>query len=120
MSSVYAIQHPHGFFKVGMSATPIKRYKNIQGCCPYELELVCVINTSGNARDLESQLHGELEEYNHHGEWFNTTRDKIIEKFNSCIDDGSCGATELQVVELKKSNRDDVTEPEGFTTANDL
>jgi len=120
MSSVYAVKHEHGFFKIGMSATPIKRYKSLQSVCPYMLELYCILNTTADARELESSIHDELEDSNLHHEWFDTTESEVMDVFRKRLKSDEWDASELQRVKLKKSNQDKTMPTTEFTAASGL
>ena len=55
----------------------IHRLRNLQVGSPFRLEILCTIQ-AGNAERLEEALHGELAEYNIHGEWFELPGDPVV------------------------------------------
>lgn len=124
MSSVYAIQHPHGFFKVGKSKSPINRYQDFRVGTPYELVLHTIMSTNGDAGELESEIHDKLSDYHWRGEWYNIPESMLIETFERFIDDPTNDAYHLQKIEYVKSSekrRDREKSKEGgFQTAREL
>ena len=67
--ALYVIAHHHGFYKIGLSTDPIRRVREIQEYCPYDVEL---ISFSGfrNSQLAEEILHDHFDEQHVRGEWF--------------------------------------------------
>lgn len=76
---LYVIEHPHGFYKVGISNDPERRLKSLQTASPYELELVATVDTE-NSNGLESLLHDRFAKYHYRDEWFELP-DKQVSEF---------------------------------------
>jgi len=121
MSNVYAITHPHGYAKIGKSDTPIKRFNGIRGSCPYQVELFAVLSTDGNALELETEIHKEVEETNVHGEWFELSKSQVYRLFRE-IADNNDDVYHLERVEYKRGNglRETATPKAEFSTASEL
>jgi len=66
---VYIIEHPHGFFKIGLSQHPLRRLDEIQGSTPYRIELIA-FKGFRNAELAEEILHEYFSESHIRGEWF--------------------------------------------------
>ena len=104
MSNVYAIQHPHGFFKVGMSKKPFKRYETFRVASPYELVLHTIMSTDDEADTLEKRIHEKLSDYHWRGEWFNVPEQILESAFQECIDDDTTTAYHMQQVKYVKDS----------------
>jgi len=120
MSNVYAITHPHGFIKIGKSDHPVQRFNNIRGMCPYTLRLFAVISTEGNAIELEAEIHNELSEDHHHGEWFKSSESKVFNLFESHAEsDNRIYSVEEVNFERDNKLRESETPDTGFTRASE-
>ena len=75
--------------KIGKSNCPEKRLKNIQSCCPFELNILLITRFFS-----EKELHKMFENYRSNNEWFVLTEDliefiqivNIMEKLNKCFE----------------------------------
>jgi hypothetical protein len=81
------ILHIDGFnyYKVGISQNVPSRKKAIQTLVPFDIETIRVINVEGY-RNIEKEIHNELNEYRYKGEWFNCDIDiinKIFDRYDS-------------------------------------
>lgn len=80
--SLYVIDHPQGFVKIGTSYDPHGRLSNMQVGSPYELSLRWTVKTK-YATPVERKFHAEFSELNVRGEWFedpDATLDEMIEQ----------------------------------------
>jgi len=74
--NVYVIEHEHGYVKIGVSTNPKQRIDKLQTGCPYELDLLGVIETD-SPFEVESNLHEKYDGRQKQGEWYNlSTREK--------------------------------------------
>lgn len=58
-----------GYYKIGLSKNPVHRIETIGSKLPFELEILCSINTN-DTRRLESELHRKFDDKRLSGEWF--------------------------------------------------
>ena len=119
MSNVYAIKHPHGFFKIGRSEDPINRFHTIQIASPYNLELYCIIKTDNESSELESELHAELEDYAWRGEWFNLPKNVLMDVIEGHLNNTGRTDYDIQRIQLS-TKRPEQREESDFSTANEL
>lgn len=66
---VYVIEHEAGYYKIGLSRQPERRFQNLDQKTPMEMTLLTTI-LSNDAYLLEQALHTEFAEKNHKKEWF--------------------------------------------------
>jgi hypothetical protein len=69
--AVYALRHPHGFYKIGTSVQPYERYQSVQTATPYQIEMYAILETPHEDATTESEFHDTLDVYHRRGEWFN-------------------------------------------------
>ena len=72
---VYVLEG-EGYYKIGYSKRPPQRKKEISPKMPFELNLLCAIETD-DALALESELHTTFEDKHLRGEWFALTTDDL-------------------------------------------
>jgi len=73
---VYLLRADNGFYKIGQSKVLDDRIKQLAVQLPYELELICAIQTV-NPIGLEEELHTRFREKRKRGEWFNLDEDDV-------------------------------------------
>jgi hypothetical protein len=69
-TNLYALEHQHGYIKIGKSDTPSKRAKSLQTACPYKIQLLTTIRVEGDWRVVENALHEAYASERLRGEWF--------------------------------------------------
>lgn len=82
--AVYALRHPHGFYKIGTSVQPYKRYQSVRIMTPYEIEMYAILATPYDDAQIESEFHDKLDVYHQRGEWFNVPKavlDNLFEAY---------------------------------------
>lgn len=92
---IYAIEHPHGFYKIGRASNAYDRASAVQTSSPYEVELRFVLKAhhSSFESDAETTVHNRLEEYQHRAEWFDLDKSTILRTFHEIVqDDGVEGS----------------------------
>lgn len=58
------------FYKIGWTSTNLMiRLRNVQICCPYEVRIVCLIETD-SPKNIEQSLHSRYDKWRARGEWF--------------------------------------------------
>lgn len=77
---VYLIEHPLGFYKIGVARFSDKRVKALQTGSPFELTVRSWVTTT-EPHEVESDLHDILSEYHVRGEWFELP-ENIVEWFS--------------------------------------
>lgn len=84
---VYAISHPHGYFKVGRSKNPFDRTSQIQTGSPHELELRYVLKYlhSRFRTDAERAVQDQLESFHHRGEWYDCDISTVVRAFHAVL-----------------------------------
>lgn len=65
--SVYAVRQPNGLIKIGYTATPEKRIRNLETQGGFSVEILAVVD---GTRKIERALHQMLDEHRVEGEWF--------------------------------------------------
>ncbi len=103
MSYIYLIKCSElNLFKIGVSNSPVKRLKQIQTGCPYNLEIAWTFKSNFSFK-LEKSIHINLQskkidinETNLYGEWFS---DINLENFKDM-----CHKTENAFNVLKENN----------------
>ena len=96
VKQVYLIEHPLGFYKIGLARFSDNRVDDIQTGCPFELSVNSWITTT-DPHEVESNLHNILSEYHVRGEWFKLPND-VVEWFSSCRLLGSDELGDLEVL----------------------
>jgi len=104
MSNIYAVKHPHGFYKIGRSKNPIKRYQTLRIGSPFELELEYILSTNCDGKQLEADIHAELQDYHWRGEWFNIQEAKIQSTFSKFAESDSHKTYHLRKTSYVKSS----------------
>lgn len=82
--AVYALRHPHGFYKIGTSVQPYKRYQAVQTVTPYQIEMYAILSTPHEDSTTESEFHDKLDLYHRRGEWFDLPQeilDNLLESY---------------------------------------
>jgi hypothetical protein len=61
-----------GFVKIGYTVNLDARLENIQTSCPFEVSVVCLFPYAFevSAREMETSLHKQFEQFRVRGEWF--------------------------------------------------
>lgn len=80
MRTIYLIQHEKldTYTKIGITSNLDKRIKSLQTASPTGIHLVYSINTK-HAEKIEKHLHRKYSKYNTNLEWFNLSREQIVE-----------------------------------------
>lgn len=65
----FIVSNQFNFCKIGFSANPTSRLKEIQTGCPFDLSIAGIIKGS---KKREKEFHEMFKEYRTHGEWFKT------------------------------------------------
>lgn len=102
---IYAIEHPHGYFKIGRASNAYDRASAVQTSSPYELELRFVLKAyrSSFERDAETVAHNRLEGQQERAEWFDVTPDTILRTFHEMVqDDGVEGS---RIYDIRRRRR---------------
>lgn len=73
---VYLIQSPTGYYKIGRTKDPNDRIATFSVKLPFEVEYVCVIQTS-DMYSLETILHNRYAKQRVNGEWFQLTPEDV-------------------------------------------
>jgi predicted GIY-YIG superfamily endonuclease len=62
----------HNWYKIGMSADPMKRYKTLESALPFPLTLMHTqpMRSRRQAKRVEYALHRHFGHLRLHGEWF--------------------------------------------------
>lgn len=120
MSNVYAIKHPHGFFKVGRSKNPFSRYERLRTGTPYKTTLHTVLTTDDDAAEVESEIQKKLEVYHWQGEWFNVPEKVLMRIFNQYTDSDEYDSYQLRQPDFTKGEKAEHTPEPSFTNATDL
>lgn len=85
MSSVYVASAASGLVKIGMSANPDVRVKNVWTREGDGAELVFAMR-SARARVVERVAHMLLREHRYHGEWFDVTPQAAIDAVAAAVE----------------------------------
>lgn len=90
--AVYLIGIEAGFYKIGCSWGVSSRILVLQSGCPQRIELIAsTIISRGPCRyepyTIEKCIHRRLHPHWSYGEWFRAPLEKIIEGWNSGVDD---------------------------------
>lgn len=79
---VYLIKSSEtGYYKIGYSANPEQRLKQLQTGCPDKLDMISTFS-SPRARKLENALHNSFSYARKHNEWFDLSLEDEL-KFQS-------------------------------------
>ena len=98
---VYVIQAENGLCKIGRSVLdPHRRVKALQDNSPWALELVALVET-GDAFQLEKQLHRQFAHKRKQGEWFALTKEDVTNIRN--VPDIVAPVTDTRNEALRKS-----------------
>ena len=62
--------------KIGWAGNVTQRRRGLQTGSPVRLEILHIIQAD-DAYRLEQEIHGELDEYRRHGEWFDLGEDPV-------------------------------------------
>lgn len=84
--TIYAIEHPHGFVKIGRATDVRERLANIRIGSPFDLKLVLSFETAEGG-SLERHLHETLSDSHQRGEWFDVSPDTVRELFTEIVED---------------------------------
>lgn len=74
---LYMIQSGDGPIKIGISAAPARRLKDLQTAHPYPLKIVCLVK--GGGAELEAHYHERFAAHRLHGEWFEPHEEILAE-----------------------------------------
>jgi len=85
--SVYIIQHPDGYYKIGVSKRPRKRIKKLQNGCPKQLVLWAKVRCSWLGDSVETDLHKQFSERHVRNEWFDLSEEEITEAIEERLKD---------------------------------
>lgn len=80
IKQIYLIEHPLGFYKIGIARFSDDRVKDLQTGSPFELSVRSWVTTT-EPHEVESDLHDSLSEYHVRGEWFELP-DDVVEWFS--------------------------------------
>jgi len=69
-TEIYVARHEHGYIKIGKSDNPLRRIKDLQTACPYEITLCTTITVEGDWHVVEAALHDAYVDRRLRGEWF--------------------------------------------------
>ena len=76
---VYMMHMPmFGYYKIGFSNDPIKRFKAIETNIPFKLHLVFTMRDE-SASSIESSMHCKYSDYRIKGEWFELDNNHALE-----------------------------------------
>jgi len=67
-----------GYYKIGISTDPIKRFKDISNLVPIDLELIFYAEHKRSS-SMESTLHFKFREYSIRQEWFRLNHEHALE-----------------------------------------
>lgn len=76
MGFVYFIQSENGHVKIGSSANPDERLRQLQTASSFQLNIVGVIE-SENYKTVEKNLHKTYKSSRIQGEWFDITKEEV-------------------------------------------
>lgn len=107
---LYAIQHPHGYVKVGKGSNPKRRANGVQVGSPYDLELRFMVKYHEpsvllDEVDLENHVHEELREFSVRGEWFEISIQSLRHFLARVCEDDSLPGYDLIDVEREKDRK---------------
>lgn len=69
------------FYKIGISQNVPSRKKAIQTLIPFEVNMIKTIHVEGY-KDIEKNIHEELDKYRYRGEWFKGCLCVMLKEFN--------------------------------------
>lgn len=93
---IYAIKHPHGYFKIGQSNDPTDRCRAVQLGSPYELTLWRMVATHDDGEEAERKLHSRLKEHHKRGEWFSCSESQLEQELQSLVDSDESAAYHIK------------------------
>jgi hypothetical protein len=104
---LYAIEHPHGYYKIGRGEQPKQRVTNIQIGSPYKLQLRLAVryfksSVYSELSDLEPEVHERLESYHKRGEWFEICYRELLHTLARLVEDEDSAAQRLY--EISREN----------------
>jgi NDP-sugar pyrophosphorylase family protein len=83
---VYAIKHPDGYFKIGVSKNPKERTEILQNGSPKQLVLWATVPCMWKANKVEGRIHAELVDYHVRGEWFDVGEEELLDVLEAEVD----------------------------------
>lgn len=86
--SVYFIQNKlTKKIKIGLSKDPYKRMRELQNACGDPLDIILFVNTGGEDKLIEQNLHERFSDSRSIGEWFEPSNEimSFIEGYRLCL-----------------------------------
>lgn len=101
---LYAVEHPHGYYKVGRAKEPFDRASQIQIGSPYDLTFKFAVRYlhSRHKSDIETEVHERLDKYSVRGEWFDVAKSTLLRVLHNVVEDDDVEGFYLTDVERQR------------------